>query len=99
VTPPPGARVDGGATGADFSGQVDIVKETDQFVLLVPGATYGGTITALTIPKSPGTYQIVGRRVPPLVLDKTRQKLGSGLKFPLLMEAVQSSAMSIEVTD
>ena len=98
VTPPPGARTDGGAVGGDFFGQVDIMKQTEQFILLVPGAMYGGTITALTIPMSPGTYQIVGKRLPPLISGQVIEKLESVLKFPVLMDAEQSKPISIKVT-
>ena len=99
VTPPPGARIDGGSASGDYAGPVDITKEADAFVLLVPGAMYGVTVTAMAVPISPGTYKIVCRRVPPLIPESTKQKLLANLKFPILFDLVESEPQSMAVRE
>jgi hypothetical protein len=97
VRPPPDARVTGGAAAGDFAGKVDIMA-AENFILLVPGATYGGTVNAISVPQSPGIYRVVGRRVPILVSDNEKRKLRGSLKFPLLVETVESIPISIVVS-
>ena len=99
VTPPPGARMQGGAAAGDYFGKVDITKETQDFVLLIPGAMYGGTIPVIPVPYSPGTYKIHAKRVPPLIPESTKEKLLSTLRFPFLFDTVESKSISIAVSE
>ena len=98
VTPPPGAKVQGGAAAGDYFGKADITKETQDLVLLVPGAIYGGTISMIAVPNSPGTYKLQAKRVPPLIPDTVKEELRSTLKFPMLLDTVESNSISIIVT-
>jgi hypothetical protein len=98
VTPPAGGRMEHGVAAADYVGRVDIMKEAQDFILLVPGAMYGGTITVLDKPLSPGSYQIAVRRVPLLISDAMKEKLRAGLKFPVLLDTVESAPISWTVT-
>jgi hypothetical protein len=100
VTPPVGARMDGGARAGDHFGKVDIIKEAqDSCILLMPGEMYGGTITSLAIPHTPGTYRIVGRHIPLIVTEDVREKLRIALKFPMLFDTVQSKPESVSVVE
>ena len=98
VTPPAGARMVHSVAAGDYFGRVDIMKEAQDFILLVPNAMYGGTITSLDQPLSPGTYRISVRRVPLLISDGMKEKLRTGLKFPVLLNTVEAAPISWKVS-
>jgi hypothetical protein len=98
VTPPAGARMVHGVAAGDYFGRVDILKEAQDFILLVPNAMYGGTITSLDQLLSPGTYRISVRRVPLLISDGMKEKLRTGLKFPVLLNTVEGAPISWKVS-
>jgi len=99
VVAPTGASVRGGAAAGDFAGRIDIMEDAKRFVLLAPGAMYGGTIATLTVPMSPGTYRVVGKRIPLLVSESAKEKLRSGLPFPVLLDLVESKPIAVTVTE
>lgn len=100
VTPPAGGRMQGGAAAGDFFGKLDIIKEAqNSSLLLMPGEKYGGTITSMAVPLSPGTYRIVGRHVPLAVTESGRDKLRTALKFPMLFDIVESKPQSVSVVE
>lgn len=100
VTPPAGGRMQGGAAAGDFFGKLDIVKEVqDSSLLLMPGEEYGGTITSMAVPLSPGTYRIVGRHVPLAVTKGVKDKLRTTLKFPMLFDVVESKPKSVSIVE
>jgi hypothetical protein len=100
ITPPAGARIQGGAAAGDFFGKRDIIKEAqDASLLLMPGEMYGGTITSMAVPLSPGKYRIVGRHIPLLVTESAKEKLRAALKFPMLFDLVESKPQSVTVTE
>jgi hypothetical protein len=63
----------------------------------MPGDFYGGTWSLHTAPVSPGTYKVVGRRCPPRLSDELRGQLASALKFPVLLEDVDSQPVFLKV--
>ena len=76
----------------------EIVKEVEEsWILLKPGDFYGGTVRLNTVPKSPGTWTIVGRRNPPRIPDEVRERLRTNLKFPVLLDAVESKPIYLRV--
>ncbi len=76
----------------------DVLKEIQEsWLLLMPGEFYGGTVNLHTAPISPGTYKVVGRRCPPRLTDELRGQLASGLKFPVLLESVDSQPVYLKV--
>jgi hypothetical protein len=88
----------GGAAdyGPDY--HPDVLKEIkDSWILLMPGAFYGGTMTLHTAPFSPGTYKIIGRRCPPRLTHELRSQLASALGFPVLLEDVDSQPVYLKV--
>ena len=88
--------VEAGDYGPDY--HPDILKEIkESWLLLMPGDFYGGTMRLHTAPVSRGTYKIVGRRTPPRLSDQLRGQLASALKFPVLMENVDSDPVYLKV--
>jgi len=76
----------------------DVLKEIQEsWLLLMPGDFYGGTVNLHTAPLSPGTYKVVGRRSPPRLTDELRGQLASALKFPVLLENVDSRPVYLKV--
>jgi hypothetical protein len=76
----------------------DVLKEIkESWILLMPGDFYGGTIRLHTAPLSPGTYKVIGRRCPPRLTDELRSQLASALKFPVLLENVDSQPVYLKV--
>ena len=76
----------------------DVLKEIkESWILLMPGDFYGGTMPLHTAPASPGTYKVVGRRCPPRLTDELRSQLASALKFPVLLENVDSQPVYLKV--
>jgi len=76
----------------------DVLKEIqDSWILLMPGDFYGGTVPLHTAPVSPGTYKVVGRRSPPRLSDELRKQLAAALKFPVLLELVDSEPVYLKV--
>jgi len=74
----------------------DVLKEIQEsWLLLRPGDFYGGTVRLHTAPLSPGTYKVVGRRCPPRLTDGGQ--LASALKFPVLLENVDSPPVYLKV--
>ncbi|HYA64539.1 MAG TPA: hypothetical protein VED66_15150 [Candidatus Sulfotelmatobacter sp.] len=76
----------------------DVLKEIkESWLLLMPGDFYGGTMRLHTAPLSPGTYKVVGHRCPPRLTDEVRGQLASALKFPVLLEDVDSQPVYLKV--
>jgi hypothetical protein len=76
----------------------DVLKEIQEsWILLMPGEFYGGTTWLHTAPVSPGRYKVVGRRCPPRLSDELRGQLASALKFPVLLEDVDSQPVFLKV--
>lgn len=76
----------------------DVLKEIkESWILLTPGDFYGGTVKLRTAPLTPGTYQVIGRRCPPRLTDELRSQLASALKFPVLLETVNSAPVYLKV--
>jgi hypothetical protein len=93
-----GALHENGAAdyGADY--HPDVLKEIQEsWILLMPGEFYGGTVNLHTAPVSPGTYRVVGRRCPPRLSDEVRGQLVTALKFPVLLENVDSQPVYFKV--
>lgn len=93
-----GALHTGGAAdyGPDY--HPDVLKEIQEsWILLMPGEFYGGTLYLHTAPLSPGIYKVVGRRCPPRLSDELRVQLDSVLKFPVLLENVDSQPVYLKV--
>jgi hypothetical protein len=93
-----GALHTGGAAdyGPDY--HPDVLKEIkESWILLMPGDFYGGTMRLHTAPVSTGTYKVVGRRCPPRLTDELRGQLASALKFPVLLENVDSEPVYLQV--
>ena len=93
-----GALHSGGAAdyGPDY--HPDVLKEIQEsWILLMPGEFYGGTAHLHTAPVSPGTYKVVGRRRPPRLTDELRDQLANALKFPVLLENVDSPPVFLKV--
>ena len=100
VTGPPNAKgqhsVAAGDYGPDY--HPDVLKEVkESWILLMPGAFYGGTVRLNTAPESPGTWKVVARRNPPRVTDKLREQLQTELKFPVLLQPVDSNPVYLKV--
>ena len=82
--------------GPDY--RPDVLKEIQEsWILLMPGDFYGGTVRLHIAPVVPGTYKVVGRRCPPRLTDELRGKLDSALKFPVLLENVDSQPAYLRV--
>lgn len=76
----------------------DVLKEIQEsWLLLMPGDFYGGTVRLHTAPLSPGTYKVIGRRNPPILADELRGKLAAALKFPVLLEPINSEPVYLKV--
>jgi len=81
--------------GADY--HPDVPKEIQEsWILLMPGEFYGGTMALRTAPTAPGVYKVIGRRVPPQLSDDIKANLSS-LKFPVLLEPVDSEPLYLKV--
>jgi hypothetical protein len=93
-----GALHTGGAGdyGPDY--HPDVLREIkESWILLMPGDFYGGTMRLHTAPLSPGTYKVIGRRCPPRLTYELRSQLASALKFPVLLENVDSQPVYLKV--
>lgn len=76
----------------------DVLKEIQEsWILLGPGDFFGGTIDLHTTPFSPGIYKVIGRRCPPRLTDEVRSQLDDALKFPVLLENVDSQPVYLKV--
>lgn len=81
--------------GADY--HPDVLKEIQEsWMLLMPGEFYGGTMALRTAPTAPGVYKVIGRHVPPQLSDEIKANL-STLKFPVLLEPVDSEPLYLKV--
>ena len=69
----------------------------ESWILLQPGEFYGATVPLSTVQLSPGTWKVVGRRSPPRVTDELREQLRMALKFPVLLETVDSKPVFLKV--
>jgi hypothetical protein len=77
----------------------NIVKEVEEsWLLLFPGDFYGGVRTLHTTILSPGTYRIVARRNPPRLTEEEKERVRTELKFPVLLEPIDSKPASLVVT-
>jgi hypothetical protein len=100
VTGPPEAKFKSHGGVADVTQYIDVAKEIEEsWILLWPCDFYGGTRRLATVPMSPGTYTIVGRRNPPRLGDDLKEKLRSTLRFPVLLDAVESQPVRLRVTE
>ena len=82
--------------GADY--HPDVLKEIQEsWLLLTPGDSLGGTMQLHTAPLSPGTYKVIGRRCPPRLTEELRGQLATALKFPVLLENVDSQPVYLKV--
>ncbi len=100
VTGPFDAKVLHSGEAADYGPDYhpDVLKEIkESWILLMPGDFYGGTMKLHTAPTSPGIYKVVGRRCPPRLTDEMRSQLASALKFPVLLENVDSQPVYLKV--
>jgi hypothetical protein len=98
VTGPPGGKWSSRVQVGERWRYVDVVKEVEEsWILLWPGDFYGGTRPLATVPMSPGTYTVVGRRNPPRVTDELREQLHTALKFPVLLDSVDSKPIYLKV--
>jgi len=93
-----GALHAGEAVDVGIGYHPDVLKEIQEsWILLMPGDFYGGEWGLHTGPVSPGTYKVVGRRCPPRLSDELRGQLASALKFPVLLEDVDSQPVFLKV--
>ncbi|HTY85591.1 MAG TPA: hypothetical protein VMB19_15330 [Silvibacterium sp.] len=100
VTGPPNARWNSTGGAVDHFHYIDVAKEIEEsWVLLWPCDFYGGARPLATVPMSPGTYTVVGRRNPPRLGDDLKAKLRSTLRFPVLLDALESQPISLRVTE
>jgi hypothetical protein len=77
----------------------NVVKEVEEsWLLLFPGDFYGGVRPLHITILSPGTYRIVGRRNPPRLTEEERERVRTELKFPVLLEPVDSKHVVLVVT-
>jgi hypothetical protein len=95
----PGGFLHGGEAadyGPDYN--PDVLNEIQEsWLLLMPGDFYGGTLRLHYALVSPGTYKVVGRRSPPRLTDELRGQLATVLKFPVLLENVDSQPVYLKV--
>jgi len=100
VTGPPHAKMRQSGGAADHFHYVDVAKEIgESWILLWPCDFYGGTRRLSAVPMSPGSYAIVGRRNPPRLGDNLKEKLRTTLKFPVLLDAIESQPIRLEVRE
>jgi hypothetical protein len=100
VTGPPNAKAQHSVAAGDYGPDYrpDVLKEIKESrILLMPGQFYGGTVRLNTAPMSPGTWTVVGRRSPPRLTDELRAQLSTALKFPVLLEPVDSKPVYLKV--
>jgi len=100
VTGPHNAKAKHSVMAADYGPDYrpDVPKEIqDSWILLMPGAFYGGTVPLNTAPMSRGTWKVVGRHAPPRITEKLRDQLRAVLKFPVLLEPVDSDPVYLKV--
>lgn len=98
VSGPPQAKWRSTGGAADNFGPVDVAKEIEEsWILLSPGDFYGGTRPLNTVPLSPGTYKVVGRRNPPRLSEDLKEKIRSGLKFLVLLDDIESTPLYFRV--
>ena len=77
----------------------NIVKEVEQtWLLLFPGDFYGGVRPLHTTILSSGTYRIVARRNPPRLTAEEKERVRTELRFPVLLEPVDSKPVFLVVT-
>jgi hypothetical protein len=102
VTGPRNAKVAHSVAAGDYGPDYhpDILKEVeDSWILLQPGQFYGGTVPLNTVPGSPGTWTIIARRNPPRVTGELQEKMHKSLKFPVLLDKVDSKPIYLEVVE
>jgi len=100
VSGPPDTRWKSTGGALDHFRYIDVAKEIEEsWILLWPCDFYGGTRRLATVPMSPGTYTIVGRRNPPRLGDDLKEKLRTGLKFPMLLDVIESQPIRLRVTE
>src|SRR5882672_8617743 len=92
---PPGARaihtVRAGDPGPG-GWQRDYLKEAREgWIVLHPGEFYGGRVPLRSfLPLSTGRYKLVAKWHPPSLTEKDKEQLRSGLKFPPILDAIES---------
>jgi len=100
VTGPPKAKYESRGGVVDPMRSIDVAKEvSESWILLWPCDFYGGTRRLATVPMSAGVFEIVGRRIPPALGTDSREKLRTTLKFPALLDAVESQPIRLRVIE
>lgn len=100
VTGPPDAKAKSTGGAIDHFHYTDIAKEIEEsWILLWPCDFYGGTRRLATVPMSPGTYSVVARRNPPRLANDLREKLRVTLKFPVLLDIVESQPVRLRIKE
>jgi hypothetical protein len=100
VTGPPNSKLQHSVAAEDYGPDYhpDVVQEVrESWILLMPGQFYGGTVRLNTAPGSLGIWKVVARRNPPRVSDELKQRFEKELKFPVLLEPVDSKPVYLKV--
>jgi hypothetical protein len=101
VTSPPGTKAQRSVVAGDpIPGfHRDIVTDARQkWIVLRPGDFYGATRELNTfVPLSPGRFEIVVRHSAPRLSAGEEQQLRGELKFPVLLDALESAPVYLEV--
>jgi len=85
-----------GDYGADY--HPDVLKEIkESWILLMPGQFYGGTVRLHTAPMSAGTWKVIARRNPPRLTDEITRAARTALKFPVLLDSVDSEPIYLVI--
>jgi hypothetical protein len=100
VLPPPGQKFLGSARAADWGPgpQRDILQVAANWIILRHGDFYGATrpVNEILLP-SPGKYRIVVWHHPPILSDAEKVQLRENLKFPVLLDTIESKSAVLEI--
>jgi len=98
VTGPADAKWSATGGTVDHFHYIDVAKEAEEsWILLWPCDFYGGTRPLGTVPMSRGTYTIVARRNAPRLAEDLREKLHNTLKYPVLLDSIESGPIHLSV--
>ena len=100
VALPPGGKATKIVRAADYGpgDTSDILQEAAKWIVLRPGEFYGATRPLASFVKvSSGRIRIVVRRNPPRLSDEDKARLGDGLKFPVLLDMIESAPVVLDV--
>lgn len=104
VTSPPGASV---ASVMGESGWADrapgfrpdaLTEAKEHYLLLSPGAFYGGKLALPVVPMSPGRYKIELMRIPSVLSVEIQRQIQDAFAFPVLSETVVAQPMYLQVS-